>query len=440
MRKLFGLGLLAAAAVACGGRVVSMDGAGGSGGAGIAPSPSTGGVPASGGTWGTGGLPAAGGSTGATLPGLVPFDPADDITTQACAGKEFANEMRPVILQMVVDISSSMSEQPPDPSTAQTKWEITRDALIHALDHLPAAAELGVSFYPNQITPNNPLGPASDDHSLCIDASADLPITWLGNKTSQQRADIVNRLNAITIPSDAGTPTHDAYRLAVDSVLNLVKADPKYATAPKYVLLITDGQPTISLGCLGYSSEQYPVDPAPIIADIGEAFTNHQIQTFIIGSPGSEQVHLFDGGSDARPWLSEAATVGGTADFQPGCTNTGDPTYCHFDMSTAVDFDQALGTALQKITNSIAPCDYAVIPPEGRVIDPTLANVVYTAADSVKYAVVANQTADCTVGWRFTDSTGTTLEICRDTCQLISNDPFGQVTVLLGCVYIFPPI
>ena len=389
MRKLLGSGLLAAAAVACGGRVVSVDSAGGSsGGAGIVPSPSAGGVPAPGGTSGTGGLPATGGGAGASLSGLVPFDPSMDITTQACAGKEFANELRPVILQMVVDISSSMSEPPSNASTAETKWEITRDGLIHALDHLPAYVELGVTFYPNQTTPNNPLGPASDDHSLCIDASADLSITPLGNQTSQQRADIVNRLNAITIPSDAGTPTHDAYRLAVDSVLNLVNADPKYATAPKHVLLITDGQPTISLGCLGYGSEQYPEDPAPIIGDIGEAFTNHQIQTLIIGSPGSERVHLVDGGSDARPWLSEAATSGGTADLQPGCTNTGNPTFCHFDLTTAADFDQALGTALQTTTYSIWPCDYTVIPPEGTLINPTLANVVYTDADGVKYAVV----------------------------------------------------
>jgi hypothetical protein len=178
MQKLLGLGLLAAAAVACGGLVASVDSAGSSsGGAGTAPSPSTGGVPASGGTWGTGERPATGGSAGASLPGLVPFDPSMDITTQACVGWALEYETRPVILQMVVDISSSMSEQPPNPSTAETKWEITRAALIHALDHLPAAVVLGVSFYPNKTTPNNPLGPASDDHSLCIDSSADLPIT-----------------------------------------------------------------------------------------------------------------------------------------------------------------------------------------------------------------------------------------------------------------------
>jgi hypothetical protein len=50
--------------------------------------------------------------------------------------------------------------------------------------------------------------------------------------------------------------------------------------------------------------------------------------------------------------------------------------------------------------------------------------------------VVANQTADCTVGWRFTDSTGTNLELCRDTCELVRNDPFADIVVLLGCVAI----
>jgi hypothetical protein len=359
--------------------------------------------------------------------GLVPLDPSTDITAQACA-LGYDPEPSPVILQMVVDISSSMAEVPPQASAGQTKWEITRDALIAALDHLPAIAELGVTFFPNETTPNNPSGPASEDHSLCIDTSANLPITTLGPKASQARADVVNRLNAIRIPANAGTPTDDAYQLALGPLL-----DPQYTGDAKYLLLISDGQPTMNVGCLGYGAEQYPVDPAPIISDIGEAFTNYQISTIVIGTPGSEQAHLFDGGGDARPWLSAAATAGGTADLKPGCTQTGTPFYCHFDM-TAADFGHALGVALQTITVSMAPCVYSIAPPAGATIDPMLVNVIYTGADLVKYAVVANQTSgDCTVGWRFTDSTATRIEICRETCDLICNDPFAQVRVIVGC-------
>ena len=45
-----------------------------------------------------------------------------------------------MLLQMVVDVSTSMRDQPPNSTSGQTKWEITRDALIAAIDHLPAAA------------------------------------------------------------------------------------------------------------------------------------------------------------------------------------------------------------------------------------------------------------------------------------------------------------
>ena len=63
-----------------------------------------------------------------------------------------------------------------------------------------------------------------------------------------------------------------------------------------------------------------------------------------------------------------------------------------------------------------------------------LVNLVYTDGDARKYAVVYHQTTgDCTFGWRFTDSTGTMIEICKDTCEFIQADPFARVQLLLGC-------
>jgi hypothetical protein len=376
----------------------------------------------------TGGSGGKGGAGGQALPehGLVPFDPSNDITALACNANEYEPEPTPVILQMVVDVSSSMSNVPPHTTTGQTKWEATRDALIASLDHLPAAAWLGVTFFPNMTTPIRPNG--SPDPSVCIDQSNNLPITKLDQKDSAARQAIVARLNALTIPDNAGTPTDDAYHVAVPPLL-----DSQYAGIEKYILLITDGQPTFRTGCVGYGLSQYPVDPTPIIDDIGAALTDHQIKTIIIGSPGSEQVDVADGGTDARPWLSKAAVAGGTAYFQPGCSQTGGTPYCHFDMTTAADFGTALGKALQTITGSIAPCDYTVIPQQGTVIDPSLVNVIYTDSAQKKYGVIANQTTDCSLGWRFLDSTGTRIEICGDTCSYISNDPFAKMKVILGC-------
>jgi hypothetical protein len=354
------------------------------------------------------------------------LDPANDITLQACACSLWEPPAIPVALELAVDVSTSMNNQPPNSTSGQTKWELTRNALIAALDHLPAAAQVGVSFFPNKTTPPNFSETPSADHSLCVDTSANLPITPLGAVTSQVRANIANGLNAITVPINAGTPTDDEYAIALGALQAASPTD-------KYLLLITDGQPTFSLGCLGYGVSEYPVDPEPLIGHIGDAYASAQIKTLVIGSPGSEKVLIADAGSDARPWLSTAATAGGTADFQPGCSNTG-PTFCHFDLTTAVDFGQALGTALQTIAQRITPCEYSITPPSGVVIDPTLINVVYTGADSKSYAVVTNQTAgNCDVGWRFTDSSATKLELCGETCSYLESDPLARIGLLLGC-------
>jgi len=425
--RYFGqVGAIALLGVACGSTQKDPAGSGGA----LASTGGSGNT-ATGGAGGNGG---AGGVDPYRDVGLVPFDQATEIT-EACTGRVWEPETRPVILEMVIDVSTSMLDQPPNAASgdSRNKWEMTRDALIKSLDRLPAAAWLGLTFYPNKTTPIHVTGDPNDE---CMDGSADLPIKELGNKLSQTRTDIVNRLNAITIPENAGTPTHDAYQRGLAAVGDLLSQppDPKLATAPKYVLLITDGQPTFALGCMGYGVAERPVDPEPIITEIGNAYTSSQIETFVIGSPGSEGLLLIDGGTDARPWLSRAAAAGNTASYQPGCSDAAEP-YCHFDMTKAADFGSALGKTLQDIAGAIAPCDYAVTPPdEGLSIDPGLVNVVYTDGTTTQeYAVVARQTSDCVLGWRYTDSTGRTIQICGTTCEYIGNDPFARMEILFGC-------
>jgi hypothetical protein len=356
--------------------------------------------------------------------GLLTLDASSDPTTKACAGSTWEPPPIPVALELMIDVSTSMKQEPPNPvaGDTRTKWEITRDALVTAVDHLPAGAELGVSFFPNRTTSPNLAGTPNSD---CVDSSQNLPPTPLGAQGSPARTNVVDRLNAITIPDNAGTPTDDGYAIALAA---LEAASP----TSKYLLLITDGQPTFSQGCVGYGAQQYPVDPAPLIGHIADAYASSQIKTLVIGSPGSEKVYGVDAGTDARPWLSEAATAGGAADFRPGCSNTGNPTYCHFDLTTANDFGQALGTALQAIATRIAPCAYRITPPSSTVLDPTLVNVIYTDATTQKYGVVQNQIAgSCDVGWRFTDTSATVLELCGDTCTYVTAG--GRISLVAGC-------
>ena len=109
---------------------------------------------------------------------------------------------------------------------------------------------------------------------------------------------------------------------------------PFMTSASRFMLLITDGAPTLADGCIGDPPDV--VDTQPIIDEIAGA-EGEGIRTFIIGSPGSERNSMT--GGDMRPWLSRAAMEGGTA--APSCTENG-PNYCHMDMTQEPDFAAAL--------------------------------------------------------------------------------------------------
>jgi hypothetical protein len=231
---------------------------------------------------------------------------------------------------LVVDVSGSMNESPtesggnqdcgPDPQ-CESKWEITRDALADAIDGLPASSSVGVLYYPNQNVPNNE-NPTDVDE--CVNTDALVPIGLLGNANSPQRQDISDSLN----DADTGsfTPTHDAYTYGLENGLM-----PYQTSSPKYMLLITDGAPTASLGCVKPEGATQDMPTAPIIATVTEAAAQG-IKTFVIGSPGSERSAETMNGGDMRPWLSEAAMQGQTA--IPGCSNAG-PNFCHMDVKAS---------------------------------------------------------------------------------------------------------
>src|SRR5688572_9440293 len=99
----------------------------------------------------------------------------------------------------------------------------------------------------------------------------------------------------------------------------------------KFMLLITDGAPTMSEGCNGGDGDNGQVQDMPtepIIAEIAGAYAQG-IRTFLIGSPGSEESAEETGG-DMRPWLSRAAVESGTD--EAGCAVDG-PNFCHMDMT-----------------------------------------------------------------------------------------------------------
>jgi hypothetical protein len=215
---------------ACG----SSDDAGGISGSGA--SSSTGGTPNLGNVGENGG-----GSKAVGDGGVVDLTPeqVENIETGACAGWSTEGEALPAVLMLVVDVSGSMESDAP--GSNRSKWAITREALSSAIDGLGAATAAGVLYYPNQGTsPSN--GPTDIDE--CVNIDELVPIDTLGSQGSPVRDALQQSLDDAN--TGGGTPTHDAYQYALDNGMRAYQS-----SADKFMLLITDGQPTFSQGCDG---------------------------------------------------------------------------------------------------------------------------------------------------------------------------------------------
>jgi hypothetical protein len=217
-----------------------------------------------------------------------------------------------------------------------------------------------------------------------------------------------------------GTPTHDAYQYALDNGMRAYQS-----SSDKFMLLITDGQPTFSQGCDGTGMVSDPVDEQPIVDAIAAA-AEDGIRTFVIGSPGSESNQST--GADARPWLSRAAEAGQTA--AANCSHDGSP-YCHMDMTEDPDFAEALAEGLGEIVGQISSCTYAIpTPPSGEQIDLAKVNLIVTAGGESQL-VKPDDMGACGEGWQF--NADGQIVLCDDTCARVQADGGARVRLLFGC-------
>jgi hypothetical protein len=353
------------------------------------------------------------GFTGGTRP--LPDGGLDALRDASCAGWSATAEPMASVLMLVVDVSNSMNETAP--GSRQSKWEVTLTALQSAIDALPASTAVGVLFYPNQDTGER-TQPAPV--TTCVATDELIPVDVLGSAGSTQRDTIQQALQRVNVTG--GTPTYDAYGYALQEL--------EATTLPgnKFMLLITDGLPTYGPECVGDGTAESATDAyiAPILESIGAAHTAGT-DTFIIGSPGSERT---SSGSDARPWLSHAAELGGTA--SDNCSHTG-PNYCHFDMVAEADFAAGLTAALGQIAGQIVQCDYALpAPPAGETLNPDQVNVVYTTSDGQQLLVLRNAATDCQDGWSYSADSQQLL-LCSDTCAQIQADRGASLELMFGC-------
>lgn len=341
------------------------------------------------------------------------------IQNDSCAGWVAEGESVPSLLQLVVDVSSSMSARAP--GTNESKWEVTRDALLEAVvgvngSGLPASVSVGLLFYPNK---RAEVRETPQDISACVDTDARVPIALLGPENGSHRERIREAIEDAEL--EQSTPTHDAYRHALEEAVLPASFD-----GEKFMLLITDGAPTVALGCSNPAGRIQDVDPDPIVDEIRRA-AEAGVKTFLIGSPGSEP---------NRDWMSYAAVLGGTA--PPGCDVDG-PDYCHMDMTTAPNFSAALRAGLSEIVGLVSPCRFAFAePPNNQEIDAGKINVVLS--DGGQHTlIIRDDQGDCSEGWQLAG--GNEVLLCPDTCERVQSDPSMTVTLAFGCrSYTEPPI
>jgi hypothetical protein len=321
-------------------------------------------------------------------------------SNSACVGREAGTELAPSIVELLVDTSLSMDERAP--GSNRSKWVETRRVMLEAIDLMPGTTSLGVVFYPD----------VEVGAPICFDSDADVDVSALGGASSNQRQTI---RSAFERENPRGsTPTHDAYRYALDQ---LAAVD---AVGQRFLVLITDGTPTYALNCEGSGNQSDPADPAPLIPEAASAL-GRGMKTFVIGSPGSE---------GARRSLSQMAQAGGTGN--DGCSNDGQPRYCHFDMTEEEDFSVALRDALASIAGIALSCAYDIPePPNGETLDLTKVNVLFRPPGGERELIAQNPPGACSDGWQYSDDQRQVL-LCGPTCDRVSSST-GQLSLEFGC-------
>ena len=124
------------------------------------------------------------------------------------------------------------------------------------------------------------------------------------------------------------------------------------------------------------------------------------------------------------------AEAGGTA--RDGCSHTGRPSYCHFDMTRESDLGVGLASTLEAITGLALSCRYDIPePPNGSLLDPSKVNVLFKPADGAQELILRSPGEGCSEGWQYS-SDNEQIQLCGSTCDRVRSSN-GGLTLQFGC-------
>lgn len=415
-----------------------------------AAAPSVGGsplsTPAGGGTGGvfSGPRPAATGGKGGTSspPGTVGAG-GSAASAGTCAAVSGSAQASPPILEFVIDITLSMDSDayPTDPAKNASKWEEMQRILPGSFKSLPSNWVVGVSFYNFSMVSRS---------SGCFVGQQAVPLHVLD--TAQRSA--IDRSIGAQVPASF-TPTISAWQFGLSRLKAWSAAPPAgYEKSPRYIVLITDGVPTVARdGCtqmLPISASEYD-GVISLLKSQGEAAG---VKTFVVGVLGSEETQSAT--YDPLYMLSRMAEAGGTAtptDCVPrsgtvaSCGTSQRPAtclesrgnYCHYDMTAEPDFAAGLTRALSSVATQAISCDYAIPKPtDGRDIAPERVQANLKLPDGSQQTLLRATDATCANGsWYYSDfdSSGqpTRLALCPTACDQARSTVGASVEVLFTC-------
>jgi hypothetical protein len=284
---------------------------------------------------------------------------------------------------MIAD-SDPMMMMPATPKI--TRWQSLHGVVTDIVSTFDNSMNLGMVLFPSKT--------AISDYSAAACPVNMVPEVKIGPMNGQAI------LNAIPVASDTtlkgGTPAAKGIKAALAELDTIDNGN------PEFIILITDGAANCSetapdnTGLFEVYDENLPMV-------VGDAFTNKQIPTYVVGIAISDVTSpaAKDGNPDntnAQMRLNELADLGGKP--RPGDTK-------FYDTQNQVE----LQAALDEISMQILSCTIDLDPV------PVYPDYVEVSVNGMAYGNM--QVTDCATenGWMFTNDMKNQIELCGTACS-----------------------